>query len=178
MHKPVMTRRALLRNSLGLGLAVSGGLLAQLADANELKLGKPAPPLVLHTLDGRNIATRDLTGRVVIVTFWASWCGPCLEELPVLSAYAARHAKDGLQVLGFSIDDADNLKQVREVAATLSFPSGLLGSPYAGGYGRIWRMPVSFVIDRKGILIDNGWDDPEPAWTAERLKRVMDPLLS
>jgi hypothetical protein len=54
----------------------------------------------------------------------------------------------------------------------------LLGSPYAGGYGRIWRMPVSFVIDRKGILIDNGWDDPEPAWTAERLKRVMDPLLS
>jgi len=178
MHKPVMTRRALLRNSLGLGLAVSGGLLAQLADANELKLGKPAPPLVLHTLDGRNIATRDLTGKVVIVTFWASWCGPCLEELPVLSAYAARHAKDGLQVLGFSIDDADNLKQVRDVAATLSFPSGLLGSPYAGGYGRIWRMPVSFVIDRKGILIDNGWDDSEPAWTTERLKRVMDPLLS
>lgn len=173
-----VTRRALLRNSLGLGLALSGGLIAQLASANELKLGKPAPPLVLHTLDGQHIGTRDLLGKVVIVTFWASWCGPCREELPVLSAYAARHANDGLQVLGFSIDDADNLKQVREVAATLSFPSGLLGGPYAGGYGRIWRMPVSFVIDRKGILVDNGWDDSQPAWTDERLKRVMDPLLS
>jgi len=178
MYQPDMTRRALLRNSLGLGLAVSGGLIAQLAGANELKLGKLAPPLVLHTLDGRNIATRDLLGKVVIVTFWASWCGPCRDELPVLSEYAARHAKDGLQVLGFSIDDADNLKQVREVAATLSFPAGILGSPYAGGYGRIWRMPVSFVIDRKGILVDNGWDDPQPAWTAERLSRVMDPMLS
>ena len=114
----------------------------------------------------------------MIVTFWASWCGPCREELPVLSDYAARHAKDGLQVLGFCLDDADNLKQVREVGATLSFPSGILGSPYAGGYGRIWRMPVSFVIDRSGRLVDNGWDDSQPAWTVERLQRVMDPIMN
>jgi cytochrome c biogenesis protein CcmG/thiol:disulfide interchange protein DsbE len=158
-------------------MALVGGMLTPTAQANDLKLGKMAPPLVLHTVDGRNIATRDLLGQVVIVTFWASWCGPCREELPLLSAYASQHAKDGLQVLGFCLDNADNLKQVREVAATLSFPVGILGSAYAGGYGRIWRMPVSFVIDRNGHLIDNGWDDPQPIWTVERLQRVMDPLF-
>jgi thiol-disulfide isomerase/thioredoxin len=142
-----------------------------------LKRGELAPPLVLHTLDGQQIATRDLIGHVVIVTFWASWCGPCREELPILSAYAARHAADGVRVLGFSIDAPDNKEDVRKVAATLSFPVGMLGSTYAGAYGRIWRMPVSFVIDRNGRLVDNGWDDPAPEWTVERLKRVMDPLL-
>jgi cytochrome c biogenesis protein CcmG, thiol:disulfide interchange protein DsbE len=170
-------RRAWLKNALLLGLAVSG-LIAGSTQANDLKIGKPAPPLVLNTVDGRHIATRDLVGKLVIVTFWASWCGPCREELPLLSRYAASHAKDGLEVLGFSLDDADNLKQVQEVAATLSFPVGILGSPYAGGYGRVWRMPVSFVIDRNGILVDNGWDDPQPVWNEERFKRVMDPLFN
>lgn len=133
--------------------------------------------LVLHTLDGRSIATDDLRGQVVVLTFWATWCEPCRKELPLLSAYAARHADRGLRVLGFCLDEPDALPAVREVAAGLSFPVGLLGSPYAGGYGRIWRLPVNFTIDRKGLLADNGWDAREPAWTAERLDRVITPLL-
>lgn len=51
------------------------------------------------------------------------------------------------------------------MAAGWSFPVGLLGSAYAGGYGRVWRIPVNFTIDRNGRLADNGWDSREPAWT-------------
>jgi cytochrome c biogenesis protein CcmG/thiol:disulfide interchange protein DsbE len=174
---PDWRRRALLRGAVGLGVAAAGGLLARQAKAGELKVGQPAPSLVLHTLDGKNIATRDLANQVVIVTFWATWCEPCLVELPLLSAYAARHAPEGLQVLGFSLDAPEDLPKVRRLAARLSFPVGLLGSPWAGDYGRIWRCPVSFVIDRAGRLADNGWDDPQPVWTEERLQRVVDPLL-
>jgi cytochrome c biogenesis protein CcmG/thiol:disulfide interchange protein DsbE len=170
-------RRAVLRAAAGLAIATAGGLLSPAARANDLRVGQPAPPLVLHTLDGRSIATRDLVGEVVIATFWATWCEPCRDELPLLSAYAARHARDGLRVLGFSLDGPEDLPKVRAVAATLSFPVGLLGNPWAGGYGRIWRIPVSFVIDRTGRLADNGWDDSQPAWTAQRLRRVVDPLL-
>ena len=63
------------------------------------------------------------------------------------------------------------------MAAKWRFPVGLLGSAYAGGYGRIWRIPVNFIIDRNGMLADNGWDAREPAWTVERLERVVTLLL-
>ncbi len=168
-------RRALLRGAVELGIALVGGLLAPPARA--LETGQQAPPLVLHTLDGRTISTSDLIGQVVIATFWATWCDPCREELPLLSDYAVLHAQQGLRVLGFSLDRPEDLPKVRDVAARLSFPVGLLGSPWAGAYGRIWRIPVSFVIDRDGRLADNCWDDPQPEWTQERLRRVVDPLL-
>ena len=175
---PDAQRRALLRGAVAIGIAGAGALCAPPARANDLKTGQPAPPLVLHTLDGRSIATRDLLGKVVIATFWATWCVPCREELPLLSAYAAQHSAQGLQVLGFSLDEAGSLPKVRTVAASLSFPVGLLGSPWVPVYGRIWRLPVSFVIDRAGHLVDNGWDDDPPEWTAQRLQRVVDPLLA
>ena len=148
------------------------------ASANDLVIGQAAPPITLSTLDGKQIATRDLQGKVVIVTFWATWCEPCREELPLLSRYARQHAKDGLVVLAFSLDTPDNLDQVRAVSRTLSFPVGLLGDPHTPGYGRIWHLPVSFTIDRDGRLVDNGWKDNSPVWTSERLEQVVTPLLN
>ncbi|MGN6312677.1 MAG: peroxiredoxin family protein [Rhodanobacteraceae bacterium] len=152
--------------------------LAQSAHAgNDLAVGAPAPAITLTTLDGRHMDTRDLRGKVVILTFWATWCEPCREELPLLSRYAQRHAKQGLVVLGFSLDTPDELAKVRKVASTLSFPVGLLGDPHVPGYGRIWHLPVSFVIGRDGKLVDDGWKDKNPVWTRERLEQVVTPLL-
>lgn len=170
-------RGTLLGRMAALGLTLALALWGGLATANELKVGAAAPSLVLHTLDGQNIATRDLRGEVVLVTFWATWCAPCRAELPVLSAYAERHAAQGLRVLAFSLDDADNLAAVRKAAANFRFPVGLLGSPWAGGYGRVWRLPVTFVIDRQGNLVYDGWNDADPVWTAEKLHQIVDPLL-
>jgi thiol-disulfide isomerase/thioredoxin len=171
-------RRSLLLSGLSLvGLSALEALLPTSALAKDLVLGKPAPPLVLHTLDGQTIASPDLIGQVVIITFWASYCDPCREELPLLSAYAESHVKQGLTVLGFCLDDPSNIDEVQKIAQKLSFPVGFLPNQYAGEYGRIWRMPVSFVIDRAGHLVDNGWNDDNPVWTKERLHRVMDPLL-
>ena len=59
--------------------------------------------------------------------------------------------------------------------ATLHIPVSLLGSPWAGRYGRIWRVSVSFVIDRAGRLADNGWEDENPVWRKQRLTEVVDP---
>lgn len=158
-----------------LGLA---GVFGTGAQANSLVVGQPAPPITLTTLDGQRISSADLRGKVVIVTFWATWCEPCREELPLLSRYAQQHASQGLVLLGFSLDSPEQLGEVRTVASTLSFPVGLLGDPHAPGYGRIWHLPVSFVIDREGRLADDGWKDRQPVWTSERLQQIVTPLLN
>jgi len=174
---PSAARRAWLRAALACSVGASLGGWSSAANANALTVGKPAPPLVLHTLDGNSIASRDLLGKVVILTFWATWCSPCLAELPLLSDYVTRYRKQGLEVLGFSLDGPDKLAEVRKFASRLNFPVGLLGSAWAGDYGRMWRIPVSFTIGRDGNLVDNGWDDDDPVWTETRLARIVTPLL-
>jgi cytochrome c biogenesis protein CcmG, thiol:disulfide interchange protein DsbE len=170
------TRRAALRGTLA--LLACGGLFAPRARARALRIGQPAPLAVLTTLDGKRISTQDLIGKVVILTFWATYCVPCREELPLLSAYAAQHAAEGLTVLGFSLDDSDQIAEVRKVASQLSFPNGLLTGNSAPGYGRIWRMPANFTIGRDGRLADNAWDDEQPSWTPQRFQNIVAPLLA
>jgi cytochrome c biogenesis protein CcmG/thiol:disulfide interchange protein DsbE len=172
-------RRTLLRGAAALSVTGLGALFAPLASANALRVGAPAPAATLVTLDGQRIATSELLGRVVILTFWATWCGPCREELPLLSAYASRHAAEGLTVLGFSLDSPEeDQHKVQQVAHSLSFPVGLLANSSLPGYGRIWRIPVNFTINREGQLMDNGWKDKDSTWTPERLERIVTPLLN
>ena len=167
---PLTSRRAFL-------FGCAAGLLAPAARASHLTVGAPAPATTLVTLDGRTISTSDLLGRVVIVTFWATYCSPCRTELPLLSQFASAHQAEGLTVLGFSLDGEDSLADVTRIARDLSFPVGLVSRSRADGYGRIWRLPVSFTIDRAGRLASDGWQDKEPVLTAARLETLVTPLL-
>jgi len=145
------------------------------ARAAGLELGQAAPPLVLHTLDGQNIEPG---------VCWARWSfslsGPRgatpAGRTAAAVGYAARHAGQGLQVLGFS-STAGKPGRGQASCRRLEFPRRIIGSAWAGDYGRMWRIPVSFTIDRSGRLSDNGWDDKQPVWTAERLERIVTPLL-
>jgi thiol-disulfide isomerase/thioredoxin len=171
------TRRALLRGAAALSLTGLDAAFAHLASANALRIGESAPPATLVALDGQRISTSELLGHVVILTFWATWCGPCRKELPLLSAYATQHAREGLKVLAFTLDSPDELRKVQPVTQSLNFPVGFLANSSLPGYGRIWRIPVNFTINREGHLIDDGWKDKDAAWTSERLERIVTPLL-
>ena len=168
-------RRAFLQ---GLACLAGNVWLAPPSWAGGLRVGAPAPAATLVTLDGERISSADLLGQVVILTFWATWCSPCREELPLLSDYLVKHADAGLQVLAFGLDTRERLSDVRQVARSVHFPVGLMSDSSAPGYGRIWRLPVSFTIDRAGRLAEDGWKEKQPAWTRERLEQVVTPLLT
>jgi thiol-disulfide isomerase/thioredoxin len=151
-------------------------LLALPAAAKAPKLGQPAPPLTATTLDGRAFSLADARGKVVIVNFWATWCTPCRAEMPAIDAFYRAHRDEGLVVIAVSLDDPSDLPEVQRVMREFAFPAALYTQAKAGGYGRMARLPLSFVVDRDGVLRRDAWK-AAPTLDAAALEREVLPLL-
>ena len=81
-----------------------------------VKVGEPVPAWIFDALDGGEPITLSGPGRPRLVNYWASWCGPCRKEMPVLDAYAGQQGGDGVQVVGIALDSPDEARAfLREV---------------------------------------------------------------
>ena len=113
----------------------------------------PLPALSMQDLDGRTITTDDLRGKVILVNFWATWCGPCRAEIPDLIKLQARYP-DHLQVIGVSADEGP--VQVVEDFATefgINYPI-VLSTPELGrAFPGVMALPTSFIIDPEGRVV-------------------------
>jgi peroxiredoxin len=138
--------------------------------------GKPAPPFHAHLSDGNNVDNASVKGQVVLLHFWATWCDSCRAEMPALDTYYRQHQKDGLQVVAISLDEAKDEVLVQQVASRFSFPFAYARDSVHDAYGRVWIMPMTFVIDRNGILQKDGSAHP---WVmnATTLGQFVTPLL-
>ena len=134
------------------------------------------PSISAKLLDGRDFSLEQARGKVVFVNFWATWCGPCRAEMPEIEAYYQQHRAAGLEVLALSTDELADEAKVREAAKPFTFEVAMLKSAKVSGFGRIWRMPVSAVIDRQGKLVKSDWF-VEPKLDAAALDAVIKPLL-
>ena len=138
--------------------------------------GKPAPAIQAKLLDGTAFNLADEVGKVVIVNMWATWCAPCRDEMPALDAYYRQHRDQGLVLIALSMDDPKDEAMVRKVTKDYSFPVGLANDADMKGYGRIWRLPLTFVVDRNGILRKDQWYG-RPGLDAQLLEQTVTPLL-
>jgi peroxiredoxin len=141
------------------------------------KEGQPAPQFEVTTIDGRVISSTALSGEVTLVHFWATWCPPCVEEMPALDKFYREHQQVSFEVIAISVEDADDESKVREFAKRFAFPVALKGSSKVDGFGRLWALPLSFLIDRRQIVRKSDWTGPENI-DAAILDKLVRPLLS
>jgi cytochrome c biogenesis protein CcmG/thiol:disulfide interchange protein DsbE len=129
------------------------------------RIGTAAPDFTIQDAD-RTVALRDLHGKVVVLNFWATWCGPCVEEMPSLVQLQRRFADKGVAVIGVSIDvDGDAyhkfLRDYKIDFVTVRDPDQKTSAVYGS-----FKWPETYIIDRNGIVrrkfigaVD--WSQPE-----------------
>ena len=124
-----------------------------LEDSNKV----PDFTLKAHTGELYNI--RSLEGKVVLINFWATWCGPCRMEIPELNEMQEKYGKDNFVILGVSISDTEKALLDFTKLYSVNYPL-LFGSPkeiekISMQYGGIYSVPTSILIDKKGEMIFN-----------------------
>jgi thiol-disulfide isomerase/thioredoxin len=130
-----------------------GATQSKAADGpSPIKIGAPAPKLVLKDLEGHTVDLESLKGKVVIVDFWATWCEPCQIMIPWLEEFHNRYASQGLEIVGVSMDD--DIKDVKPFAdkAKMNYPILFGNDAIADAWGGVFGLPTSFMIDRQGKI--------------------------
>jgi len=117
---------------------------------------KQAPNLSLKDADGNAVNLADYRGKVVLVNFWATWCGPCEAEIPWFIEFEKKYKDQGFAVLGVSMDD-DGWKSVRPYVAShkINYRVMIGSEVVSQQFGEIESLPTSFVLDREGRIASN-----------------------
>jgi thiol-disulfide isomerase/thioredoxin len=127
-------------------------------------IGTEAPDFTLADASGHSYHLRDLRGKVVVVDFWASWCGPCRESMPFLQAIQDQYGARGVVVLG--LDGGEDAETVADFAKATKYTFPLLigGEPTVSSQYFVDAYPTALVVDRDGkiVLREAGFDGPRP----------------
>jgi cytochrome c biogenesis protein CcmG/thiol:disulfide interchange protein DsbE len=158
-----------------LALAIGGLLLlGRVPSASPTAIGAVAPAIELADLDGNPISLADLRGRPVVVNFWASWCGPCVEEFPLLRDAVARHAGSGLAVIGVVYADRSEAARGFLERNGATWPAAMdPGDRVAAAYGVIGP-PETFFIGRDGTIVARQLGQFSAASLEEKLAAIID----
>jgi peroxiredoxin len=139
--------------------------LAMLAAAGAAKAkaapNAPAPDFTLRQIDGPNLRLGEQRGRVVMVNFWATWCGPCRVELPHLDKLHAKYRNSGFLLLGVNIDDDPNAAKALASKMGLKFPVLFDSEKKVVAAYDLNAMPATVLIDRDGKVrhLHRGYKD-------------------
>lgn len=115
----------------------------------------PAPAWKLKDLDGRTVSSDQFKGKVLVVDFWATWCAPCLEEIPGYVALQKKYGPDGLVVIGVSVDRRGPayVKQFAE-SHGINYTLVMADETVADAFGGFDAIPTTFLINREGRILN------------------------
>ena len=158
----------------GVAAVAQSAAAAQIDAAETAPLaGKAAPDFTRTDLDGKSRALSAYRGKVILLNFWATWCEPCLSEIPRFSAWQQRYGPSGLQILGVAMDD--ELQAVRQLAQRdhLAYPV-IMGDAQLGQlYGGILGLPLSYLIDAQGRVVARYRGEPDLKQMERRLRVLL-----
>ncbi len=153
-----------------------GALLFANPARAEAGIGDAAPAFVASTLDGKKFDLSALKGKVVLITFWATWCTACQYELPSLEAVWRKYRMQGLEVLAVSVDSPRGRKHVNEVMKFFSFPAGVMSEITKNDLVDLKSVPLTYVIGKDG-KIENILQPPSAPLTESDLGDEVKALL-
>jgi len=134
-------------------LAVVTGACADRPPA-VVEVGRPAPVYAAVTLSGVPISTTSLTGRVVLLNVWATWCAPCRDEIPYLQKLHQEREKDGLSIIGVSVDALGEDQRIADFTKEFAMTYPIWRDPNERILSEFMAIgvPASYLIDRHGVL--------------------------
>jgi cytochrome c biogenesis protein CcmG/thiol:disulfide interchange protein DsbE len=141
------------------GLAACGGGAAPAASSGAAApqaSAKTAPDFELKDVDGKPFHFADAKGTVRLVDFWATWCAPCREEIPMFKELQATYGEKGFKLVGIAMDD-EGVDKIKPFVDELKIPYlTLIGNEQvATSFGGIVGFPSKFLIDREGRIVDS-----------------------
>ncbi|HKU17040.1 MAG TPA: TlpA disulfide reductase family protein [Steroidobacteraceae bacterium] len=138
-------------------------------------VGKPAPDFALRSMKGPSMRLSEHLGEVVVINFWATWCGPCRQEMPLLDALYGKYRQAGLTLLSVNIDEA--AEPAIEMAQTLgiSYPVLFDARKEVSRAYDVSAMPVTVLVDRAGVVryVSEGYKPGYEKRYTEKLRELL-----
>ena len=133
-----------------LGAVLSIFMASSLASSG--LVGQMAPDFVLKSATGENLRLSEYRGEVVMINFWATWCGPCRQEMPLLDELYNRYQRVGFNLLGINIDDDSRRAMAMVNELDISFPVLFDEDKKVSKLYEVEAMPLTILLDREGTV--------------------------
>ncbi|WP_420265654.1 peroxiredoxin family protein [Candidatus Magnetominusculus dajiuhuensis] len=139
-------------------------------------IGKAAPDFTLKTLDGKNFSLSTLKGKTVLINFWATWCPPCVEELPSMNKLYLKYKQKGFEVVAISLDSSTTKVKKYIAKNPLSFIVLLdTDKRVAKKLYKVSAQPTTYLISSDGKIIRKFFGSVD--WTDEVVQKEIEGLL-